>query len=91
MPKQFLLSTPEGLRALQVQHPAISIQGPHGFISTEVVFLDARSAHVLQSVMRSLFLASAQVYQETKAPKGKVSKQALADLAGALIKAQEWR
>ena len=91
MPRQFLLSTPEGLRALQARHRAASIQGPHGFISTEVVFRDARSAHDLQAVLRSLFLVAARAYQEARAPKGRISKQALADLVGALNKAQEWR
>jgi hypothetical protein len=56
-----------------------------------VVFRDARSAHDLQAVLRALFLAAARAYQETRAPKGRISKQALADLVGALNKAQEWR
>jgi hypothetical protein len=90
MSRHFLLSTPEGLRALQARQPAKSIQGPHGFISTEVVFRDARSAHDLQAALRTLFLAAAQVHQETRAPRGRISRQALADLTAALVLAREW-
>lgn len=91
MPKRFLLSTPEGLRVLQARHPAASIQGPHGFISTEVVFQDARSAHELQAALRALFLAAARVHQEVRVPKGRVSKPSLAELTSALVQAQIWR
>jgi hypothetical protein len=91
MPRHYLLSTPEGLRTLQARHPCKSIQGPHGFISTEVVFHDARSAHDLQSILRELFLSAAKVYQEAHVLKGRTSRQSLADLAGALNKAKEWR
>jgi len=90
MPRHYLLSPPEGLRALQARHPVASIQGPHGFISTEVVFLDARAAHILQAIGRTLQLAASRAYQEGKNPKGRLSSQTLADLQSALNLAKEW-
>ena len=91
MPRHHLLSTPAGLRALQDRHPVLSLQGPDGFISTEVVFLDARGAHLLQAALRSLTLAAAQVHQEAMVPRGRISRQSLTELSSALILAREWQ
>ena len=90
MPRQFLLSTPAGLKSLQARHPAVAHQGPDGFISTEVVFLDAQAAHRIQQVLRQLFQASARVYDDLRILRKRSSHDHLADLACALLSAREW-
>lgn len=90
MPRHFLLSTPAGLKSLQARHPAVAHQGPDGFISTEVVFLDAQAAHRLQQVLRQLFQASARVHDDLRILRKRSSHDHLADLACALLSAREW-
>lgn len=47
MSRRFLLTTPEGIKTLYRQHKTCSEQAADGFISTEMVFRDAMSAHEL--------------------------------------------
>lgn len=90
MPRQFLLSTPAGLKSLQARHPVMAHQGPDGFISTEVVFLDARAAHHIQKVLRQLFQASARIHDDLRILRVRPSHARLTDLASALLSAREW-
>lgn len=91
MPKYYLLTTPKGLRSLQARYPPHTIQGPDGFISSELVFRDALAAHAIQAILCQLAQAAARAHQEGHQATGRITRQTLADLSGALAKAQAWR
>jgi hypothetical protein len=59
-------------------------------MSTEVVFKDAESAHLIQAALRGLYAASIQIHRQVQIGRGRLAKQDLTDLAGALLKAREW-
>lgn len=90
MPRHHLLSTPTGLKSLQKRQPRATVRGEFGFVSTELVFADALSAHELQSLLEELYRAAARVHAKVRVVRGKRAQQDLANLSGALQRVREW-
>ena len=84
-----LSTTPEGLKALQRTRSSATLQGPDGFISSEIMYRDAAAAHELEAALLDLFRAAAQVHRDCSL-RGKPRKDALMALEDALATARGW-